>query len=139
MPAVQAAKFHAFQDPARAQRYIHRRNQRILRVVKIALVAILSVAMALLQTPIFVTGFFVGIAFKPQVKEALKRVTDLFKQRTGAAIGTSILASIIAFPIVFLAAGFGTGAYLGVHFPTHQKKQKPKPINRRPIHDHSGG
>lgn len=123
MAAVHAAKPHLFNDPVQAKRYARRRKERIIRVVKIALVAILAVGMALLQTPLFVTGFFVGIAFKPQAQQALKRVTDLFKQRTGAAIGTVILASIIAFPIVFLAAGFGTGAYLGVHFPTHPKKK----------------
>lgn len=117
MPAVHAAKPPIAVHPDRARRRSAQRKERLVRVVKIALVAILSVAMALLQTPIFVTGIFCGVAFRPTAEEALHRITELFKNRPGATISSLILASIIAFPIVFLAAGFATGAYLGVHFP----------------------
>lgn len=117
MPAVHAAKHPIAAHRDHAKRLTNRRKERLLRVVKIALIAILSVAMALLQTPIFVTGIFCGVAFRPTADEALHRITELFKNRPGATIASLILASIIAFPIVFLAAGFATGAYLGVHFP----------------------
>lgn len=123
MPAVRAVNPPVIPNTDQANRNARRRKERLLRVVKIAFTALLAVAMTFLQTPIFVTGLFCGVAFRPQAKKALKRITDLFKNRPGATVCTLILASIIAFPIVFLAAGFGTGAYLGVHFPTHPKRK----------------
>lgn len=116
MPAVAAANSPQPHRKEKAQRS-HARREKVIKIAKTVFTVLLTIAMALLQTPITVTGFIAGIAFKPQMEAAIKRIKELFKQHTGPAVCALILSSIIAFPIIFLAVGFGTGAYVGMYFP----------------------
>ncbi len=87
---------------------------KIKKIVKVALIAILSIAMTLTQPPILITGIIAGIIFSKKIEKMFDRIGELWKKHHFKLIGVGVLCTIVAAPVVFIATAALTGSYLGM-------------------------
>lgn len=116
--AISTATPRPSQAISRQQTATQQNNRKktslLLRILKVGLLVIATIALIITQGPITLAGFFVGLAFQPQMRSAIDRIKTLWKEKPWEMIGITIVASIINFTIPFIAVAFTHGSYLGV-------------------------
>jgi hypothetical protein len=118
-------RIHSSAIPAQP---IHRHHtckinkQLILKVLKIAFVALVTLGLLFLQYPCLIAGFLVGVAFQPQTRKAVDRIKTLWMQKPWEMVGVSLVLTIVGFAVVIYPAAFFTGAYLGMRFAENRKR-----------------
>lgn len=100
---------------AKAQVIAPKKNSAILlKAVKVAAVAIATIALVFLQAPVLIAGFIIGMIFQPQARKAVDRIKNLWLTKPWEMVGVTILSTIIAGPVVIISSAFITGSYLGM-------------------------
>lgn len=108
-------------QPIHPPRHRKINKQLVLKVLKVALIALATVGLLILHYPFMIGGFLVGIALQPHIRKAVDRIKALWMQRPWEMVGVSVVLTIVGFAVITYPAAFFTGAYLGMRFAENRK------------------
>jgi hypothetical protein len=97
-------------------------KQLILKVLKVAAIALATIALLFLQAPLMIAGFILGMIFSDKTRKVITRIKDLWMRKPWEMVGITVLTTIVGGSVVYMAAAFITGAYLGMRAAETRKK-----------------